>query len=429
MARIYLSSTYGDLQEYRQAVYKALRQMQHDVAAMEDYVAADQRPLAKCLADVAGCDIYVGIFAWRYGYVPTADNPADQSITEREYRQAAELGKPTLLFLLDEGVPWPRPWQDDVTGDGERGARIKTLRAELGQEKLVSFFKSAEELAGLVATAVHNLETEWRKKAASAGNGDSLPATPLTINRQEAIVLFDRLVQPDSPHRALHLLGDAQMGKTHLMSQIFPQRASDLHRLLCTTLSLHSQTNVADILYNLVSRLAEAGPFVNFERAYQQWVTRPVHEARDNQELFAQINTSAQKTEDEGRKFEPMLTTQFVADLRLLANRPLLLLFDALDNAPEPIRAWLFHTLLGHLATLPHMRVVVAGRNLPDPTGDYAASCRVYRLQPVRDETEYINYCRQVKAALVEQSIRDFARAVDYRPGQFVGLVEAFREM
>ena len=71
MTTIYLSSTFSDLKEYREAVYRALRQMKYDVIAMEDYVATDKRPLEKCLQDVAACDLYVGLFAWRYGYVPS----------------------------------------------------------------------------------------------------------------------------------------------------------------------------------------------------------------------------------------------------------------------------------------------------------------------------------------------------------------------
>ena len=57
---------------------------------MEDYVATDERPVDKCLKDVAKADIYVGIFAFRYGYVPPADhsNPKGLSITELEFRQA-----------------------------------------------------------------------------------------------------------------------------------------------------------------------------------------------------------------------------------------------------------------------------------------------------------------------------------------------------
>jgi hypothetical protein len=73
VARIYVSSTYGDLHVHREGVYRVLRQLGHDVVAMEDYVAADQRPLDKCLADVAACDLYLGIFAHRYGYIPGRD--------------------------------------------------------------------------------------------------------------------------------------------------------------------------------------------------------------------------------------------------------------------------------------------------------------------------------------------------------------------
>ena len=63
MARIYVSSTYGDLREHREEVYRTLRKLGHDVVAMEDYVASDQRPLERCLDDVAACDPYVGISA------------------------------------------------------------------------------------------------------------------------------------------------------------------------------------------------------------------------------------------------------------------------------------------------------------------------------------------------------------------------------
>jgi len=57
VARIYVSSAYGDLKEHREEVYRTLRKLGHDVVVMEDYVAADQRPLERCLADVAACDI------------------------------------------------------------------------------------------------------------------------------------------------------------------------------------------------------------------------------------------------------------------------------------------------------------------------------------------------------------------------------------
>ena len=67
MAKIYISSTFKDLEKYRGVVFKTLSKNDDKVIAMEEYVAQDDRPLQKCLEDVASCDIYVGMFAWRMG--------------------------------------------------------------------------------------------------------------------------------------------------------------------------------------------------------------------------------------------------------------------------------------------------------------------------------------------------------------------------
>jgi uncharacterized protein DUF4062 len=135
MTRVYLSSTYSDLTSYREAVYHVLRQMGYDVIAMEDYVALDQRPLDKCLADVAISDLYIGLFAWRYGYIPQTGNPEGKSITELEYCKARTMEKTCLLFLLDEEVDWPRKWTDEITDKVDRGAHINALRQKLGREQ------------------------------------------------------------------------------------------------------------------------------------------------------------------------------------------------------------------------------------------------------------------------------------------------------
>ncbi|MGJ7512015.1 DUF4062 domain-containing protein [Variovorax sp. GT1P44] len=147
MARIYLSSTYRDLVAYRGAVYRALRRLGHDVVAMEDYVATDHRPKDKCLADVAQCDMYVGIFAWRVGFVPPGESC---SITELEWRQAQACGKPDLVFVLDDSQHWPKTRRD------ANPVAITALRRSLQTGRVVSHFRSASELAELTATAVTN---------------------------------------------------------------------------------------------------------------------------------------------------------------------------------------------------------------------------------------------------------------------------------
>jgi hypothetical protein len=153
MARIYISSTFSDLQDYRSVVYRTLRQMQHDVIAMEDYVATDARPVDRCLADVVSCDLYVGIFAFRYGYVPAIDNAEGRSITELEYRKAGDAGVPRLVFLVKDGAAWPTSLIDALSSIDD-AKRIAALRETLKRDHIDSFFESAEELARKVSVAV-----------------------------------------------------------------------------------------------------------------------------------------------------------------------------------------------------------------------------------------------------------------------------------
>jgi hypothetical protein len=157
MAKIYISSTYNDLIEYRDTVYKSLRKMGHDVIAMEDYVASDDRPVDKCLSDVQRCDIYIGIFAWRYGFIP---NSGSNSITEQEYKHAKKHNIPCLIFLLDEKTPWSPNFIDSHTGDGDKGKLISSLRNNLKNESILSFFDEKTDLAVKAAIAVYRHERE-----------------------------------------------------------------------------------------------------------------------------------------------------------------------------------------------------------------------------------------------------------------------------
>jgi hypothetical protein len=168
--KIYISSTFVDLEQFREKVYRELRSLRHDVIAMEDYVAADKRPLDQCLQDVRICDVYVGIFAWRYGYIPAKDNPERLSITELELREAERLGKPRLIFILNNTAPWPPSMMDATTGDNERGVRINKLRDMLQQERLSGLFETADELAVKVVSALYRWQIESSTEATPAGD-------------------------------------------------------------------------------------------------------------------------------------------------------------------------------------------------------------------------------------------------------------------
>jgi hypothetical protein len=118
--RVYISSPFLDLKGCRSRAYDALRRIGVDAIGMEDYVASDDRPVDKCLGDVRRCDAYVGLLAWRYGYVP---DDAACSVTELEYRTAVSEHIPQLLSLLHPEAPWPRSNvdRDPSRVDAQRG--------------------------------------------------------------------------------------------------------------------------------------------------------------------------------------------------------------------------------------------------------------------------------------------------------------------
>ncbi len=151
MATAYISSTYVDLQECREQVARVVRQMGHVDIAMEYYVSEHDRPKNKCVADVARSDVYIGLFAWRYGHAPQEDNPDSLSITELEYQQAIKSNKPCLIFMHDAEAPWPPKYIDDDKSN------IKRLRELLQEHHTISYFKSPQELGTLVAAALHKV--------------------------------------------------------------------------------------------------------------------------------------------------------------------------------------------------------------------------------------------------------------------------------
>ena len=144
--------------------------------------------------------MYVGVFGWRYGYIPD-DDAMGLSITEREYRRAEQEEIPRLVFLLEASVPWPPHYIDAFTGDGKKGERKQSFRKELQQKRLVSLFTSPDDLARKVGVSVSLRTTKaWRqplKSAESLANAQRMPplGSSLQVPIIEAVVKLVREVQ------------------------------------------------------------------------------------------------------------------------------------------------------------------------------------------------------------------------------------------
>lgn len=153
MVNIYVSSTYVDLKDCRQRVNSVIRKTDNIDIGMEHYIAEDNRPIDKCLKDVVSCDLYIGIFAYRYGHIPSG---YDKSITELEYRKACECNKPRLIFLLKDDANWPVNLIET-----EKLNEIKILRKDLANDRLIGYFSTPDQLESAVTQAIY----QWRSKS------------------------------------------------------------------------------------------------------------------------------------------------------------------------------------------------------------------------------------------------------------------------
>jgi hypothetical protein len=95
---VFVSSTFRDLAEERQAALRAILALGHFPTGMEVFPAAGDTPWEMISRVIADSDYYVLIIAGRYGSIA----PEGISYTEREYEEALKLGKYVLAFLHDD---------------------------------------------------------------------------------------------------------------------------------------------------------------------------------------------------------------------------------------------------------------------------------------------------------------------------------------
>jgi hypothetical protein len=141
--KVFISSTWLDLQPERKAVEAALQRLRADTGfvGMEYFGSRNENTQRASLDEVDRSHIYVGIFAARYG----------SGITEDEYRRARERGLHCLIYFKAESTIT----LDKAETKPKLRARLKKLKAELQQAHTVTEFFSPGDLAAKVTADLH----------------------------------------------------------------------------------------------------------------------------------------------------------------------------------------------------------------------------------------------------------------------------------
>ncbi len=142
--KVFVSSTYEDLKEYREAVRDAIIARGYQPIMMEYFTPeGTEPPKPECLKRLREADIVIAIYAFRYGHVFEGD---EKSITELEYELAVAKKKKIFFFMPHKDLArrWPKQYR-------EEDERLREFRGKIQRDHYVQFFRSKDDLKFLVA--------------------------------------------------------------------------------------------------------------------------------------------------------------------------------------------------------------------------------------------------------------------------------------
>ncbi|NUO80220.1 DUF4062 domain-containing protein [candidate division KSB1 bacterium] len=169
--KIFLSSTYLDLKDYRQAAIEVVNRYQCVPLAMEFFGALPEEPAKVCDKEVTACDIFVGIYAHRFGFVPKGKK---KSITQQEYELAKKLNKPCFCFIISPEHAWP-----PALIEFEQRAALNAFLDVVKKEKVVDHFKEVHDFASKLTSALGKwLAANTSNQQPASSNKRLIPLAP-----------------------------------------------------------------------------------------------------------------------------------------------------------------------------------------------------------------------------------------------------------
>lgn len=143
--RVFVSSTFEDLAEYRNAVRDAVLRAGAMPILFEEQPAT-ARPVGEAVRqEIDRSDAVLLLVGHRYG---AGDPQTGKSWIEAEYEAARKRAKPLLVFMAADEAPWPPKFIDpDRT-------RIQAFRQRLASDLVVHTFRGPDDLRFAVIEAL-----------------------------------------------------------------------------------------------------------------------------------------------------------------------------------------------------------------------------------------------------------------------------------
>lgn len=154
--KIFISSTFLDLLEYRDIARESILRMQSHSEDMLHWTADERTPLETSIKRVISSDILILILAHRYGTVLQNEG---KSITELEYLAAKEKKLPVLAFFVDPDFPWSPKYIDS---DPDLRIKLSQFKKDVETSCVRQYFTTPETFAIALTQSLANFDRNTR---------------------------------------------------------------------------------------------------------------------------------------------------------------------------------------------------------------------------------------------------------------------------
>ena len=166
--QIFVSSTYKDLKEERQAALKAILDSGNIPAGMELFAAGDKPQMEVIKKWIDFSDVYLLILGARYGSI---EDKSKKSYTQLEYEYAVEQGKALFVCVIDEKEQEARIKNKSVTQDHPE--KLKEFKRLVCNKIVAKFWKNISDIEKTIYTSIMN-DFYKRKELVGWIRGDSI---------------------------------------------------------------------------------------------------------------------------------------------------------------------------------------------------------------------------------------------------------------
>lgn len=213
--QIFISSTFTDLKEERQAAVEAVLAAGHIPAGMELFAAGDESQMEVIQRWIDDSDVYMLILGGRYG---STHPRTGKSYTEHEYEYALESGKPFFALVLTEESIITKA---GLLGDGAIEQKAPEKLAAFREKVLSKISKLVDDCKDIKIGVLESVRLLEKKYSLHGWvRSDTQPNISPLLQQMSALTEENALLKTKLAAAPVNSLGDGSVRLADLEDQV-----------------------------------------------------------------------------------------------------------------------------------------------------------------------------------------------------------------